>query len=144
MIFPNKGSPQLDSGTQSLVASETSCGLLTSALSNNQAHESKQTSEEQHEDIFTFSSKPRSAPHGKPLNLLSESCSFSVDLKEESSSAWRGAQMEDDFYGSESSKDVSHRHCHRDCYCSYRLLCCTLVLPSVICRGIHIWVFSLG
>ncbi|XP_015269818.1 PREDICTED: uncharacterized protein C3orf67 homolog [Gekko japonicus] len=104
-IFPNKESPQLDSGNQSLVASETSCSFLTSALRDDQAHESKQTSEDQHKDIFTFSSKPRSPPHGKPLNLSSESCSFSVDLKEESSSMWRGAQMEDDFYGSESSKE---------------------------------------
>ncbi|XP_077181107.1 protein CFAP20DC isoform X10 [Paroedura picta] len=104
-IFHNKESSQLDSGNRSLVAPETSCGFLTSALSEDQAQESKQTSEEEHEDVFTFSSKPRSAPHGKPLNLSSESCSFSVDLKEESSASWRGAQMEDDFYGSESSKE---------------------------------------
>nr|XP_056720447.1 protein CFAP20DC [Euleptes europaea] len=110
-IFPNKGSSQLDSGNQSLVASEASCGFLTSALSDDQADESQQTSEDRPEDIFTFSSKPRSAPHGKPLNLSSESCSFSVDLKEESSSStWRGAQMEDDFYGSESSKEDDSYH----------------------------------
>ncbi|XP_054831323.1 protein CFAP20DC isoform X2 [Eublepharis macularius] len=104
-IFPNKESSQLDSGNQSLMSCETSCGFLTSALNVDQVDESKQTSEDWHEDIFTFSSKPRSAPHGNPLTPLSESCSCSVDLKEECSLNWRGAQMEDDFYGSESSKE---------------------------------------
>lgn len=93
--------------------SEIPYGFLTSALSDDQASESKQAAKAQHEDIFTFSSKPRSAPHGKPLNLSSESCSFSVDLKEEISGVWRGAQMEDDFYGSESNEDVSY-FCHRN------------------------------
>ncbi|KAJ6668195.1 hypothetical protein lerEdw1_015572 [Lerista edwardsae] len=107
-IFPDKECSHLDSSNQPLMNSEISYGFLTSALSGDQASESKQAAEAQRADIFTFSSKPRSAPHGKPLNLSSESGSFSVDLKEEISGVWRGAQMEDDFYGSESNED-SHR-----------------------------------
>lgn len=87
---------------------ETPYGFLSPALSSDQASETKQEAEDIPEDIFTFSSKPRLAPHGKPLNLSSEGCSFSVDLKEEISGVWRGAQMEDDFYGSDSNEEVSY------------------------------------
>ncbi|XP_061478063.1 protein CFAP20DC [Rhineura floridana] len=103
-IFPDKESSQLDSSNPSLMDCETSY-VLNSALSDGQACENRQAAKDQHEDIFTYSSKPRSAPHGKPLNLSSESCSFSVDLKEEISGVWRGAQMEDDFYGNKSNEE---------------------------------------
>ncbi|KAM6467838.1 protein CFAP20DC isoform 2-T5 [Liasis olivaceus] len=101
-IFPDKESSQLESSNLLPIACETSPDLSASAPSDDQTCEIKQTPEG-HEDIFIYSSKPRSAPHGKPLNLSSEDCSFSVDLKEEISRDWRGAQMEDDFCGNESN-----------------------------------------
>ncbi|XP_066473445.1 protein CFAP20DC [Tiliqua scincoides] len=104
-IFPDKECSHLDSSNRSPMTCEVPYDFLTSALSGDQVSESKQAAEDPHEDIFTFSSKPRLAPHGKPLNLSSEGCSFSADLKEEISGVWRGAQMEDDFYGSESNED---------------------------------------
>ncbi|CAI5767615.1 Hypothetical predicted protein [Podarcis lilfordi] len=104
-IFPDKETSQLDSSNLSLKDSETSYSFLNLALSDVEACENKQAAEDRREDVFTYSSKPRSAPHGKPLNLSSESCSFSVDLKEEISGVWRGAQMEDDFYGNESNEE---------------------------------------
>lgn len=108
-IFPDKESSQLDSSNQSLMTYETSQSFLSTALDENQTCENKRTADNQHEDVFTFSSRPRSAPHGKPLNLSSEGCCFSVELEEESSGVWRGAQMEDDFYG--SNEEVSYCQC---------------------------------
>ncbi|XP_062978162.1 protein CFAP20DC [Elgaria multicarinata webbii] len=124
-IFPDKESSQLEASNPTLMACETSYGFLTSAPSDDQACENEQAVKDQHEDIFTYSSKPRSAPHGKPLNLSSEDCSFSVDLKEEISGVWRGAQMEDDFYGNESNEDDSYteltqeaQNLHTSCFMS--------------------------
>ncbi|XP_044308038.1 protein CFAP20DC isoform X2 [Varanus komodoensis] len=105
-LFPDKESSQLDSSNITLMTCETSYSFLTSGLNDDQAHENKQAVEDHHEDIFTYSSKPRSAPHGKPLNLSLEGCSFPVDLRENISG--RGAQMEDDFYGNESNEDESY------------------------------------
>lgn len=106
-IFPDKESSQLKSSDQSQMHCETPCSVLTSTLSDDKPCENKQTAEDQQEDIFTYSSKPRSAPHGKPLNPSPEICNISMDLKEEINGVCRGAQMEDDFYGNESSEEVS-------------------------------------
>ncbi|XP_038666450.1 uncharacterized protein C3orf67 homolog isoform X1 [Scyliorhinus canicula] len=54
-------------------------------------------------DIFTYSSQPRSAPHGKV-----QSTSWTVDMKdreEQESADKRGAQLEDDFHGHYSSEE---------------------------------------
>uniref|UniRef100_A0A670XX21 Uncharacterized protein n=1 Tax=Pseudonaja textilis TaxID=8673 RepID=A0A670XX21_PSETE len=101
-IFPEKENSQLESSNLLLIASETSHDASGSAPSDNQTYKSKEAAEVP-EDVFTYSSKPRSAPHGKPLSLSSEDCTFSLDLKEEISKDWRGAQMEDDFYVNESN-----------------------------------------
>ncbi|XP_016061024.1 PREDICTED: uncharacterized protein C3orf67 homolog [Miniopterus natalensis] len=55
-------------------------------------------------DIFTFSSRPRSAPHGKTQNMSPEGCPFTWDLKEDSSVT----HLEEDFYGGDSSEEGSH------------------------------------
>uniref|UniRef100_A0A8C6X2K3 Uncharacterized protein n=1 Tax=Naja naja TaxID=35670 RepID=A0A8C6X2K3_NAJNA len=101
-IFPDKENSQLESSSPLPIAYETSHDVSGSAPSDDQTYESKESAEVP-EDVFTYSSKPRSAPHGKPLSLSSEDCTFSLDLKEEISKDWRGAQMEDDFYGNESN-----------------------------------------
>ncbi|XP_039182647.1 protein CFAP20DC isoform X2 [Crotalus tigris] len=101
-IFPDKENSQLESSNPLPIAYETFHDVSASAQSDDQIYESKEAAEVP-EDIFTYSSKPRSAPHGKPLSLSSEDCTFSLDLKDEISKDWRGAQMEDDFYGNESN-----------------------------------------
>ncbi|XP_032094880.1 uncharacterized protein C3orf67 homolog isoform X2 [Thamnophis elegans] len=101
-IFPDKENSQLESSSPLPIAYETSHDVSGSVPSDDQTYESKEAAEVP-EDIFTYSSKPRSAPHGNPLSLSSEDCTFSLDLKEEISKEWRGAQMEDDFYGNESN-----------------------------------------
>ncbi|XP_059571796.1 protein CFAP20DC isoform X8 [Alligator mississippiensis] len=69
--------------------------------------ESKQTGEQQisHKQIFTFSSKPRSAPRGKSPSMSPERCMFPLDADETCSGLRREAQMEDDFYGTDSSEE---------------------------------------
>nr|XP_008518095.1 PREDICTED: uncharacterized protein C3orf67 homolog isoform X1 [Equus przewalskii] len=56
-------------------------------------------------DIFTFSSRPRSAPHGKTQNMSPEGCSFILDLKEDASVTRSDTQLEEDFYGGDSSEE---------------------------------------
>ncbi|XP_070094827.1 protein CFAP20DC isoform X2 [Equus caballus] len=59
-------------------------------------------------DIFTFSSRPRSAPHGKTQNMSPEGCSFILDLKEDASVTRSDTQLEEDFYGGDSSEEGHH------------------------------------
>ncbi|XP_032179825.1 uncharacterized protein C3orf67 homolog isoform X5 [Mustela erminea] len=56
-------------------------------------------------DIFTFSSRPRSAPHGKTQNTSPEGCPFILDLKEDTSLTRRDTESEEDFYGRDSSEE---------------------------------------
>ncbi|XP_053786153.1 protein CFAP20DC isoform X3 [Desmodus rotundus] len=55
-------------------------------------------------DIFTFSSRPRSAPRGRTQNMSPEGCPFILDLKEDTSVT----QVEDDFHNSDSSEEDNH------------------------------------
>lgn len=57
-------------------------------------------------DIFTFSSRPRSAPHGKSHDMSPKECPFTVDPKEDSRVTKGDTELEGDFYGSDSSEEV--------------------------------------
>uniref|UniRef100_A0A8C3RRW1 Chromosome 3 open reading frame 67 n=1 Tax=Chelydra serpentina TaxID=8475 RepID=A0A8C3RRW1_CHESE len=91
---------------QSVATHNTSCSNLSLPLNTDVESESKQTGEHpiSHKEIFTFSSRPRSAPHGKSPNMSPEGC-MSLDLNEDRDGVCRGAQMEDDFYGSDSNEE---------------------------------------
>ncbi|XP_078399750.1 protein CFAP20DC [Cetorhinus maximus] len=59
-------------------------------------------------DIFTYSSQPRSAPHGKVQSTSSEGFMWTVDIKDhgkQENADKRGAQLEDDFHGNYSSEE---------------------------------------
>ncbi|KAG6936100.1 chromosome 3 orf 67 [Chelydra serpentina] len=107
-VFPENGSDhfQIDSNGQSVATHNTSCSNLSLPLNTDVESESKQTGEHpiSHKEIFTFSSRPRSAPHGKSPNMSPEGC-MSLDLNEDRDGVCRGAQMEDDFYGSDSNEE---------------------------------------
>uniref|UniRef100_A0A8C0J5B7 Uncharacterized protein n=1 Tax=Chelonoidis abingdonii TaxID=106734 RepID=A0A8C0J5B7_CHEAB len=94
---------------QSVTRHNTSCSNLSLPPNTDVESEGKQTGEHQisHKEIFTFSSRPRSAPHGKSLNMSPEGCMSPLALNEDSDGFCRGAQMEDDFYGSDSNEEVS-------------------------------------
>ncbi|XP_010641457.1 uncharacterized protein C3orf67 homolog isoform X2 [Fukomys damarensis] len=56
-------------------------------------------------DIFTFSSRPRSAPHGKTQNMSPEGCTSVLGLKGDSSTTRTDTHLEDDFRGGDSSEE---------------------------------------
>ncbi|XP_039338062.1 protein CFAP20DC isoform X7 [Mauremys reevesii] len=108
-VFPENSSDsfQIDSNGQSVATHNTSCSNLSLPPNTDVESESKQTDKHQisHKEIFTFSSRPRSAPHGKSPNMSPEGCMSPLDLNEDSDGFCRGAQMEDDFYGSDSNEE---------------------------------------
>ncbi|XP_067854926.1 uncharacterized protein C3orf67 homolog isoform X2 [Heptranchias perlo] len=59
-------------------------------------------------NIFTYSSQPRSAPHGKVQSTSSEGFMGTVDMRNnggQENADKRGAQLEDDFHGNDSSEE---------------------------------------
>ncbi|XP_060019988.1 protein CFAP20DC isoform X2 [Lagenorhynchus albirostris] len=112
-IFPENDDhiPHLASSTQSLLLDENSCNTSHLWLEASKKNERDQQTEETQivpKDIFTFSSRPRSAPHGKTQNMSPEGCPFILDLKEDTSVIRRDTQLEDDFYGGDSTEEGNH------------------------------------
>ncbi|XP_052046210.1 protein CFAP20DC isoform X2 [Apodemus sylvaticus] len=56
-------------------------------------------------DIFTFSSRPRSAPHGKSHDMSPKGCPFILDPQEDIRVTKGDPELEGDFYGSDSSEE---------------------------------------
>ncbi|XP_043373895.1 protein CFAP20DC isoform X14 [Dermochelys coriacea] len=108
-VFPENcgDSFQIESNGQSVAIHNTSCSNLSLPLNTDVESESKQTGEHQksHKEIFTFSSRPRSAPHGKSPNMSPEGCMSPLELNENIDGVCRGAPMEDDFFGSDSNEE---------------------------------------
>ncbi|XP_043406721.1 protein CFAP20DC isoform X28 [Chelonia mydas] len=108
-IFPENCSDsfQMESDGQSVATHNTSCSNLSLPPNTDVDSESKQTGEHQisHKEIFTFSSRPRSAPHGKSPNMSPEGCMSPLELNENSDGVCRGAPMEGDFFGSDSNEE---------------------------------------
>ncbi|XP_068414856.1 protein CFAP20DC isoform X6 [Eschrichtius robustus] len=112
-IFPENDDhiPHLASSTQSLLLDENSCNTSHLWLEASKKNEHDQQTEETQvvpKDIFTFSSRPRSAPHGKTQNMSPEGCPFILDLKKDTSVTRRDTQLEDDFYGGDSTEEGNH------------------------------------
>lgn len=112
-VFPENGNhiPYLASTTQSLLLDEDSCHTSCLWLEASKESEQDQQTEETQivpKDVFTFSSRPRSAPHGKTQSMSPEGCPFTLDLKEDTSVTRRDTQTEEDFYGADSNEEV---HC---------------------------------
>nr|XP_048712385.1 protein CFAP20DC isoform X12 [Caretta caretta] len=108
-VFPENCSDsfQMESDGQSVATHNTSCNNLSLPLNTDVDSESKQTGEHQisHKEIFTFSSRPRSAPHGKSPNMSPEGCMSPLELNENSDGVCREAPMEGDFFGSDSNEE---------------------------------------
>ncbi|XP_054451059.1 protein CFAP20DC isoform X2 [Pteronotus mesoamericanus] len=108
-IFPENDDhvSHLASSRQSLLLDDDSCRTSHLWLEASTESEHDQQAAETPivpKDIFTFSSRPRSAPHGKTQNMSPEGCPFILDLKEDTSVT----QLEDDFYGGDSSEEGNH------------------------------------
>ncbi|XP_021564180.1 uncharacterized protein C3orf67 homolog [Carlito syrichta] len=112
-IFPGNDYhvPRLASRRQSLLLDDDSSNTSHLLLEASKESEYDQQAEETQivpKDIFTFSSRPRSAPHGKTQNMSPEGLLFLLDLKEDNSVTRRDTQLEDDFYSSDSSEEGNH------------------------------------
>uniref|UniRef100_A0A7N9D3D0 CFAP20 domain containing n=1 Tax=Macaca fascicularis TaxID=9541 RepID=A0A7N9D3D0_MACFA len=112
-IFPENADhvSYLASSRQSLLLDDDSCHPSHLWLEASKESEHDQQAEESQsvpKDIFTFSSRPRSAPHGKTQTMSPEEVSFILDLKEDNSVTSRDTQSEDDFYGGDSSEEGDH------------------------------------
>uniref|UniRef100_A0A8C9I1B2 CFA20 domain-containing protein n=1 Tax=Piliocolobus tephrosceles TaxID=591936 RepID=A0A8C9I1B2_9PRIM len=112
-IFPENADhiSYLASSRQSLLMDDDSCHPSHLWLEASKESEHDQQAEEFQsvpKDIFTFSSRPRSAPHGKTQTMSPEELSFILDLKEDNSVTSRDTQSEDDFYGGDSSEEGDH------------------------------------
>nr|KAF6420009.1 hypothetical protein HJG59_001874 [Molossus molossus] len=105
-IFPenNDHISHLASSKLSLLLDDDSCHtshLWLEASKESEHHRQAEDTQMAPKNIFTFSSRPRSAPHGKTQDISPEGCPFFWDLKEDTSVI----QLEDDFYGEDSSEE---------------------------------------
>lgn len=101
---------QLDKSGQFVAAQDSACHNLTSSQNASAEHQSNETGDHHvnQKEIFTFSSRPRSAPHGKSPNRSPEHCIFPLDLKQDSNQVHGEIQIADNFQGTDSSEEVSH------------------------------------
>ncbi|XP_055985460.1 protein CFAP20DC isoform X1 [Sorex fumeus] len=111
-IFPEKGE-HLASSRHSLLLDEDSsytAHLLQETSKENELDQQAEETQIVPIDIFTFSSRPRSAPHGKTQSMSPEGGSLSLDLNKETNISMTNTdtQLEDDFYGSDCSEEGNH------------------------------------
>ncbi|KAJ7406840.1 hypothetical protein WISP_129847 [Willisornis vidua] len=108
-VFPGRftKSIQLDGCEQFVATEESACQNLPSAQNASGEHHSSETDDHQvnNKEVFTFSSRPRSAPHGKSPNLSPECCVFPLDLEPDSSGVHEKTPTEDNFEGTDSSEE---------------------------------------
>ncbi|XP_010571647.1 PREDICTED: uncharacterized protein C3orf67 homolog [Haliaeetus leucocephalus] len=108
-VFPESftESVQLDRSEQFVATEDSACHNLTSPQNVSVEHHSNETGDHQvnNKEIFTFSSRPRSAPHGKSPNMSPEYCIFPLDLKQDSNGVHGKTEIEDDFQGTDSSEE---------------------------------------
>ncbi|XP_051835841.1 protein CFAP20DC isoform X2 [Antechinus flavipes] len=109
-VFPeNYGDHfHLYASNQSITFEEDSCDHSHQMPENSKESENSHQGEESQsisKEIFTFSSRPRSLPHGRCQPAFAEECSLLLDFNENDRGRRRGAQLEDDFCGGDSSEE---------------------------------------
>ncbi|XP_064309673.1 protein CFAP20DC [Phalacrocorax carbo] len=108
-VFPGSftESIQLDSSESFVATEDSACHNLTSLQNASFDHHCNETGDHQvnNKEIYTFSSKPQSAPHGKSPNMSPECCVFPLDLKQDSNRVHGKTQIKDNFQGTSSSEE---------------------------------------
>ncbi|XP_060246924.1 protein CFAP20DC isoform X2 [Meriones unguiculatus] len=108
-VFPETANPTSEPAcvSQSSLMDGDSCVASHLWLETSKDSEPEQAEETQMspKDIFTFSSRPRSVPHGKSHDMFAKVCPFILDRKEDNRLTRRDTRLEDDFYGSDSSEE---------------------------------------
>ncbi|XP_053809679.1 protein CFAP20DC isoform X7 [Vidua chalybeata] len=108
-VFPERftESIQLDRKEHLGATGSSACCNSPSAQSASVEHHRRETADHQRskKDVFTFSSKPRSAPYGKSLNVSPESYVFPLELELDSNREHEQTRTEDSFEGTDSSEE---------------------------------------
>ncbi|XP_023571568.1 uncharacterized protein C3orf67 homolog isoform X6 [Octodon degus] len=108
-VFPERDcSPRLASGPQSAHPGDQPCSSPHLGPDTGQDREQDHCAEETRvatRDVFTFASRPRSAPHGKTQSMSPEGCPFILDLEEDTSVTRIDSHLEGDFYAGDSSEE---------------------------------------
>ncbi|XP_010287741.1 PREDICTED: uncharacterized protein C3orf67 homolog [Phaethon lepturus] len=108
-VFPESFTEtiQLNRSEQFIASEDSACHNLTSPQNASVEHHSNETGDHQanNKEIFTFSSRPQSAPHGKSSNMSPECCIIPLDLKQEGNRVHGKTQVEDNFQGTDSSEE---------------------------------------
>uniref|UniRef100_A0A8U7P8M9 Uncharacterized protein n=1 Tax=Corvus moneduloides TaxID=1196302 RepID=A0A8U7P8M9_CORMO len=111
-VFPESftESIQLDGKEHFGATGSSACCNLPSAQNASVEHHNRETADHHrnNKEVFTFSSKPRSPPHGKSPNMSPESCVFPLDLEPDSNGEDEKTETEDSFEGTDSSEEVGH------------------------------------
>ncbi|XP_068058208.1 protein CFAP20DC isoform X2 [Anomalospiza imberbis] len=111
-VFPERftESIQLDRKEHLGATGSSACCNLPSAHNASVEHHSRETADHQRskKEVFTFSSKPRSAPYGKSPNISPESYAFPLELELDSNREHEQTRTEDSFEGTDSSEEVGH------------------------------------
>ncbi|XP_009904262.2 protein CFAP20DC [Dryobates pubescens] len=96
---------QMDWSEQFIATEDSTCCNLTSPQNTSVEDHSNETGDHQvnNKEIFTFSSRPPSAPHEMSPSMSPESCIFPLDLKQDSNGIHGKTQIEDNFEGTDSS-----------------------------------------
>ncbi|KFV71460.1 Uncharacterized protein C3orf67, partial [Dryobates pubescens] len=98
---------QMDWSEQLIATEDSTCCNLTSPQNTSVEDHSNETGDHQvnNKEIFTFSSRPPSAPHEMSPSMSPESCIFPLDLKQDSNGIHGKTQIEDNFEGTDSSEE---------------------------------------
>ncbi|XP_017675992.1 PREDICTED: uncharacterized protein C3orf67 homolog isoform X2 [Lepidothrix coronata] len=96
---------RLDRSEQFIATEDSACHNLNSPQNASVEHHSSETGDQQvnNKEIFTFSSRPRSAPHGKSPNMSPERYVFPLDLEPDSNRVHE--KTPDNFQGTDSSEE---------------------------------------
>ncbi|XP_071612238.1 protein CFAP20DC isoform X1 [Heliangelus exortis] len=114
-VFPESFTEkiQMDRSEQFVAIEDSTCHSLTSPQNASVKHYSNETDAHQvdSKEIFTFSSRPRSALHGKSPNTSPECSIFPLDLNQDINGVPGKTQTEDNFEGADSSEEDDNNEC---------------------------------
>ncbi|XP_027738178.1 uncharacterized protein C3orf67 homolog isoform X2 [Empidonax traillii] len=96
---------RLDRSDQFIATEDSACHNLNSPQNASVEHHNSETGDQQvnNKEVFTFSSRPRSAPHGKSPNMSPERYVFPLDLEPDSNRV--DEKTQDNFQGTDSSEE---------------------------------------
>ncbi|OXB66217.1 hypothetical protein ASZ78_000642 [Callipepla squamata] len=108
-VFPESFTEdiQLEGSEQHAATRDSVCCDLISPETASIEHQHNEMGDHDmnHKEIFTFSSRPRSAPHGKSPSTSPGHCIFPLDLEQDSNHDQEETQNEDNFQGTDSSEE---------------------------------------